>query len=49
MIDLTPYTDSNGDIDLKKELIQKLAGIVESESHDYGNYVKFEDGTLIFT
>lgn len=47
MIDLTPYTDSNGDIDLKKELIQNLAGIVTSGSNPQGSYVRFSDGTQI--
>ena len=47
MIDLTPFTDSNGDIDLKKELIQKLAGIVTIGSNENGKYMKFEDGTMI--
>ena len=47
MIDLTPYTDANGDIDLKKELIQNLAGIVTSGSNENGSYIKFDDGTMV--
>ena len=51
MIDLTPYTDSNGDIDLQKELIEVLVGAingqVESGSDANGHFWKFESGLLV--